>query len=389
MASVGLCGAKKNIGKVLFMAKMQKILFSLSFVLALVLSGCGVESESTTAAEDAEDNRVFNWKMVTAWPPNLPINQDTVHKFSRDVELMSRGRLRIKVYAGGELVPALQTFDAVSQGAVEMGHGASYYWAGKVPAAQFLSTVPFGMMQNGAWAWIYGGEGLELWRELYEPFGIVPFPLGNTGIQMGGWFNKEINTIEDLKGLKMRIPGLGGKVLAKAGGNPVLLSAAEIYTALERGTIDATEWVGPLHDLRFGLDRAAKYYYYPGWHEPGTQLELIINSNAWADLPADLKTIVEAAAASASLYMYGLSEVGNMDAFNSLKNKGHIQVLEFPKEVTLHLAKLTGEVLREEAEKDEKFMKVLNSYTEFRARRASFNKATEQSYQSILRELNN
>ena len=145
------------------MHKMQKILFSLSFVLVLVLSGCGVESESTTAAEDAEDNRVFNWKMVTAWPPNLPINQDTVHKFSRDVELMSRGRLRIKVYAGGELVPALQTFDAVSQGAVEMGHGASYYWAGKVPAAQFLSTVPFGMMQNGAWAWIYGGEGLELW----------------------------------------------------------------------------------------------------------------------------------------------------------------------------------------------------------------------------------
>ncbi len=211
-------------------------------VVLIGLSGCGGATDDATGAAD---ERRFRWKLVTAWPPNLPINHDAVVRFAEDVETMSRGRLQIQVFAGGELIPALQAFDAVSQGSVEMAHTASYYWAGKVPAAQFLTVVPFGMTQKGAWAWIYGGEGLDLWRDLYEPFGVIPFPMGNTGIQMGGWFNKKIERVEDLQGLKMRIPGLGGKVLAKAGGNPVLLAAAEIYTALERGTIDATEWVGP------------------------------------------------------------------------------------------------------------------------------------------------
>lgn len=352
-------------------------------LLAALISLVACSQEQATTAVD-DDDRLFNWKLVTTWPPNLPINHDAVVKFAEDVEIMSRGRLRIQVFAGGELIPALQSFDAVSQGSVEMAHGASYYWAGKVPAAQFLTVVPFGMTQKGAWAWIYSGEGLQLWRELYEKFDVIPFPMGNTGIQMGGWFNKKIDSIEDLKGLKMRIPGLGGKVLAKAGGNPVLLSAAEIYTALERGTIDATEWVGPLHDVRFGLDRAAKYYYYPGWHEPGTQLELIINAQAWAQLPPDLHGIIESAAAAASLYMYGRSEVENAAAFNDLKQAGHTVILEFPREVTDRLAVLTREVMAEEAAKDKDFARVLASYEAFRARQAEFEAVTEKSYGAAL-----
>lgn len=363
------------------MKKNSHIFKVLALFVSVVLCGCTVDEE---LANEVISDEKFQWKLVTAWPPNLPITHDTVVKFAADVDVMSQGRLKIKVYAGGELIPALQAFDAVSQGAVEMGHGAAYYWAGKIPEAQFFSTVPFGMTQNGAWAWIYGGGGLGLWREIYEPFGVVPIPLGNTGIQMGGWFNKKIEKIEDLKGLKMRIPGLGGKVLAKAGGNPVLYDASEVYSALERGVIDATEWVGPLHDVRMGLDRAAKYYYFPGWHEPGTQLELIINANAWSSLPDDLKLIVETAAASASLYMFGQSELLNAQAFNKLRKKKHVEILEFPPEVLSYLADFTEEVMLEEAKRNKNFERVLKSYREFRNGRKNFEAVTDTAYKKAL-----
>ena len=347
-------------------------------ILAMTVSGCGKDEHSGTAVPI--DDREFNWKMVTSVPPNLPVNRETVRKFADDVEVMSRGRLKIKVFEGGELIPSLQAFDAVSQGSVELAHTVAYYWAGKVPAAQFMAAVPFGMKSNGMVAWLYGGGGLDLWREIYAPFGVIPFPMGNTGMQMGGWFNKKIESIDDIQGLKMRIPGLGSKVLAKAGGNPVLMSGAEIYTALERGTIDATEWVGPLHDLRFGLDRAAKYYYYPGWHEPGTQLELIVNAHAWAELPADLQRIVENAAAGAALYMYAHMEVGNAQAFRALNESNHVEILEFPPDVIDKLAALTAEALAEEAAKDDSFAKVLSAYESFRERHRGWEAVTEKAY---------
>ncbi len=383
MVSGGLCGTGKTIiGRLANIMKKNSHVFKvLAFSVSVALCGCTVDEE---LANKVISDEKFQWKLVTAWPPNLPINHDTVVKFAADVDVMSQGRLKIKVYAGGELIPALQIFDAVSQGSVEMGHGAAYYWAGKIPEAQFFSTVPFGMTQNGAWAWIYAGGGLGLWRESYEPFGVVPIPLGNTGIQMGGWFNKKIEKIEDLKGLKMRIPGLGGKVLAKAGGNPVLYDASEVYSALERGVIDATEWVGPLHDVRMGLDRAAKYYYFPGWHEPGTQLELIINANAWSSLPDDLKLIVETAAASASLYMFGQSELLNAQAFNKLREKKHVEILEFPPEVLSYLADFTEEVMLEEAKRNKNFERVLKSYREFRNGRKNFEAVTDTAYKKAL-----
>ena len=347
-------------------------------MVTVILSGCGGDERSNTAVP--RDDRRFNWKMVTSVPPNLPVNRETVQKFAQDVEIMSRGRLKIKIFEGGELIPSLQAFDAVSQGSVELAHSGSYYWAGKVPAAQFMAAVPFGMKSNGMLAWLYAGGGLDLWREIYAPFGVIPFPMGNTGMQMGGWFNKKIESIDDIQGLKMRIPGLGGKVLAKAGGNPILMSGAEIYTALERGTIDATEWVGPLHDVRFGLDRAAKYYYYPGWHEPGTQLELIVNARAWAELPADLQRIVENAAAGAALYMYAHMEVGNARAIRALNESNRVEILEFPPDVIDKLADLTAEALAEEAAKDESFAKVLAAYESFREGQRDWEAVTERAY---------
>lgn len=320
------------------------------------------------------------WKMVTTWPPNFPVFQEGVERFAKTVEEMSDGRLRIQVYPGGKLVPPLQTFDAVSQGTVEIGHGAAYYWAGKVPSVQFMSAVPFGMTAKGMNAWFYYGDGLTLWNEMYKPFGVKAFPAGNTGVQMGGWFNKEINSVADLQGLKMRIPGLGGKVLSKAGGTPVLLAGGEIYTALERGTIDATEWVGPYHDERLGLYRAAKHYYYPGWHEPGTVLELIVNQKAWDALPADLQKIVEVAAKALNTDMYAEFEAKNIQALRKLREEYKVEVKQFPPEVLSELRRLTVETLAEEAEKDENFKKVYEAYQQFQADNDAWNAISEEAY---------
>jgi len=364
-------------------ARLQKISAALfAAVLVLGLGACedgGAGSGSASVAKQQS----FSWKMVTTWPPNFPIFQEGVERMARDIETMSDGRLKIQVFAAGQLVPALQSFDAVSQGTVEMGHGAAYYWAGKVPAAQFMSAVPFGMTAKGMNAWFYAGDGLKLWRELYAPFNLVPFPVGNSGVQMGGWFNKRIDSISDLEGLKMRIPGLGGKVLAKAGGNPVLMAGGEIYTALERHIIDATEWVGPYHDERLGLYRAAKYYYYPGWHEPGTALEMIINKAAWESLPADLQKIVETASMAANQWMYAQFEASNLAALARLKEH-NIEVLPFPPQVLATLRRLSTETLDEEAAKDPLFKKVYQSYKAFQKGAEQWDKVSEGAYRQAL-----
>ena len=327
----------------------------------------------------------FRWKLTTTWPPNFPIFQEGVENFAREVKKMSGGSLNIQVFASGELIPGLQTFDAVSQGSVQMGHGAAYYWIGKIPAAAFFTSIPFGLNAQGMNAWLYGGGGLELWREIYKPHNLVPFPMGNTGVQMGGWFRKKINTIEDLKGLKMRIPGLGGKVMAKAGVNTVLLAGGEIYTALERGTIDATEWVGPYHDERLGLYRAAKHYYYPGWQEPGPALELTVNRKAWEELPKELQLIIENAAMASNLRMLSEFEAKNLDALHTLTDKYKVQVEEFPKPVLDKLRSLTQEVLDEEAKKDATFKRVYDAYSAFVKNNDAWNAISEAAYAKALK----
>ena len=347
-----------------------------------MLAACN-EQDNNEATAATESSKTYRWKMVTTWPPGFPVLQKGAERFADNIKAMSNGRLNIKVYAGGELIPPLQTFDAVSQGTVEIGHGSAYYLAGKVPEAQFFSTVPFWLTARGMNAWLYDGGGLELWREVYKPFHVIPFPLGNTGVQMGGLFNKEINSLADIKGLKMRIPGLGGKVFAKAGGNPILLAGSEVYTSLERKTIDATEWIGPYHDKRLGLYRAAEHYYYPGWHEPGTVLELTVNQHAWDSLPADLQAIVSNAAQAENVRMLSEMEQKNLSALAELRQRKGVQIHRFPDDVLHKLKTLTNETLLEEAEKDPKFKRVYEAYQAFRQQNDAWSDISENAYIAV------
>ena len=268
-----------------------RILLTIAFTLLTL--GCGPKLESNTTTTGQSVAKTYKWKMVTTWPKNFPGLGTAPERFAKNVALMSQGQLEVKVFGAGELVPALEVFDAVSGGTAEMGHGAGYYWKGKAPEAQFFTTVPFGMTAQEMNGWIHHGGGQALWEEVYAKFGLVPLAAGNTGVQMGGWFNKEINSVADLKGLKMRIPGLGGEVFKRIGGLPVLLPGSELFTALQTGAIDASEWVAPYNDLAFGLHKAAKYYYYPGWHEPGPALELIVRKEAFESLPPTYKPSFE------------------------------------------------------------------------------------------------
>ena len=355
-----------------------------TLLLTLLIASCNKSTDNEQpASTSATESKTVNWKMVTTWPPNFPVFQIGVNKFAEDVKTMSGGRINIQVFAGNELVPPLQTFDAVSQGTVELGHGAAYYWAGKIPAAQFFTSVPFGLNAQSMTSWLYGAGGLELWQDLYKEHGLIPFPMGNTGVQMGGWFNKKINSLADLKGLKMRMPGLGGKVLAKAGGEPVLLAGGEIYTSLERGRIDATEWVGPYHDERLGLNRAAKYYYYPGWHEPGSELELLVNKKAWDSLPADLQKIIEIASRANSLWMSAQFEALNIQALKTLQDK-NVNIQKFPDDVILELRQLSEEVYAEQSAKDAKFKKIYDAFNDYRIKSQEWTKLSEAAYQDAI-----
>ena len=247
---------------------------------ALTLSSLLITSSNAVAQKNE-----YKWKMVTSWPKNFPGLGVGAENLANIINKLSNNRIKVKVYGANELIPPLEVFDFVSSGGAELGHSGAYYWKGKSAACSFFSSVPFGMNSQEMNAWLYYGGGLQLWEKLYKEFNLIPRPAGNTGVQMGGWFNKEIKSVNDLKGLKMRIPGLGGEVLSRAGGVPVTLAGSEIFTALQTGVIDATEWVGPYNDRAFGLHKAAKYYYYPGWHEPGPSIECIINKNAYDKLP--------------------------------------------------------------------------------------------------------
>lgn len=331
----------------------------------------------------ARAKKVYNWKMVTTWPPHFPVLGEAADYTAKWINEMSDGRLNITVYGGGELVPALQVFDAVSSGTVEMGHGASYYWAGKHPATQFFAAVPFGLNAQGMNSWIIAGGGQELWDELYAKFNLKAWAAGNTGVQMGGWFNKEIKTIADLKGLKMRIPGLGGKVLAKAGGNAVLVSGGEIYTNLDRGVIDATEWVGPYHDSKMGFYKAAKYYYSPGWHEPGTTLECMVNKKKYDELPKDLQAIIDAACAKSNMWSLCEFEAQNNKYLKELVEKHNVQLRQFPDDVLAQLKKYNDELLKELAAKDPLTKKICDAYLAFQKQYEEWNAVSEERYAKL------
>jgi TRAP-type mannitol/chloroaromatic compound transport system substrate-binding protein len=321
--------------------------------------------------------------MVTTWPKNFPGLGTGANNLAKLISEMSGGRLTVKVYGASELVPAFEVFDAVSSGTAQMGHGAAYYWKGKSEAAQFFAAVPFGMTAQEMNAWLYYGGGMQLWEEVYAPFGVLPTAAGNTGLQMGGWFNKEINGVEDLQGLKMRIPGLGGEVLKRAGGTPVNLPGGEIFTSLQSGTIDATEWVGPYNDLAFGLYKAAKYYYYPGWHEPGTTLECLFNKQAFEALPVDLQSIVSNACRVANADMLAEYTARNNTALQTLVNEHHVDVREFPKPVLDKLRSISEQVVAEIAAHDALSAQVYESYLNFRQQVVAWHDISERTYLNV------
>ncbi len=349
-----------------------------------LVSGCTLSEPKSVESSNLNLNKIHHWKMVTTWPPNFPVVGEIATKMVDWIHTMSGGRLQIDVYGGGELVPALESFDAVSIGAAQMGCGASYYWGGKTKAAQFFTCIPFGMNAQQMASWLIAGGGYELWKEVYEPFNLVPFLGGNTGVQMGGWFNREINDIKDLKGLKMRIPGVGGKVLQKAGGAAVLISGSEIYTSLERGVIDATEWIGPYHDYKMGFHRIAKYYYTPGWHETGSQLEFFANKTALEKLPKDLQCIVETATMRAQSWVLAEFDAKNGFYLDKIKSESDVEIKNFPKDVLLNLNEKTKETIEEMIANDSLSQKVYDHFNAFRKRINPWSKLTEKVFYNSL-----
>ncbi|WP_304641926.1 TRAP transporter substrate-binding protein [Pseudomonas sp.] len=344
---------------------------------AAALAGCGEPAGQSAPAGDPGQR--FRWKMVTSWPENFPGLGTTAERFARTVNQLSGGRLSIQVFAAGELVPALEVFDAVSGGTAELGHSAAYYWKGKTAAAPYFTAVPFGLNAQEMNAWLYNGGGLELWQMAYQSMGVVPFPCGNTGVQMAGWFNREINSLADLRGLKIRMPGFGGEILARAGATTVNLPGSEIFTALQTGVIDATDWVSPYNDLAFGLHQVAKYYYYPGWQEPCAVLELTVNAKALEALPDDLRLIVEEAARSTNQAMLDEYTRRNADALQTLVNDHGVQLRRLPDEVLERLRELSMQVLEETAAATPLNKQIWDSMEAFRERVTAYHAISEQA----------
>lgn len=357
---------------------------ALALVFALLVIEKSRQPASAVFSSQAEGaQQIYRWRMVTTWPKNFPGLGTTAETFADYVKDMSGGRLQIHVYGANEIVPAMGVFDAVSAGSVEMGHGGAYYWRGKVPAAQFFTTIPFGMNAQEMNGWLHHGGGMELWRELYEPFNLIPFAGGNTGIQMAGWFNREINSIDDLRGLKMRIPGMAGDVFNRAGGTSVNIPGGELYTALQTGVIDAAEWVGPENDLAFGFHQIARYYYYPGWQEPGSTLELIVNKQAFESLPADLQVIVTVAARAANQDMLDRYTARNNAALQELVEERGVQLRKLPDEVLQYLYDISMQLYAEHSALDPAFKKVYDSYRAFLEDARAYHKISEHTYYEV------
>ena len=336
--------------------------------------------ETANGQTSVAENTKFHWKIITTWPKNFPGLGAAAENFATMVDEMTNGRLTAKVYGAGEIVPAFGVFDAVSQGVADAGHGAAYYWKGKVPSSVFFTAVPFGMNAQEMNGWLERGGGLELYREAYAPFNLIPMVGGSTGTQMAGWFNKEINSLEDLKGLKMRIPGLAGEVFTKVGGISVRIPGGELYTSLQTGIIDAAEWVGPYNDLAFGLYEVAEYYYYPGWHEPGAMLEFIVNKQSMQALPADLQAIVVAATQASNQLMLDDFTARNNEALRQLIDEHGVKLRRLPDDVLIALARASEEAIQELTARDPMSAKVYASYKAFYDGVRAYHHISEQAY---------
>ncbi|MEE4109819.1 MAG: TRAP transporter substrate-binding protein [Halieaceae bacterium] len=335
----------------------------------------------------AASEGVTEWKLVTTWPKNLPGLGHTPEVFADMVREMSDGRLQIRVYGAGEIVPAFEVFDAVSSGVAQVGHGASYYWKGKIPSSVFFTAVPFGMTAQEMNGWLHYGGGMEIWREVYAPAGIIPFAGGSTGVQMAGWFNREIRSVDDLRGLRMRIPGLAGEVFSAAGGEAVRIPGGEVYTALQTGVIDAVEWVGPYNDLALGLHEIAEYYYYPGWHEPGSMLEFIVNEEAFGELPDDLQAIVRYASRAANQDMLDEFTARNNRALREMVEVHNVKLRKLPDDVLAALYRGSQQAMARLVAEDPLAARVQASFEEFLQNVRAYHEISEQAYINARRDV--
>lgn len=342
------------------------------------LVACGQAQEGNAPSIQTRKN--FKWKMVTTWPKDFPGLGTGANRLAQTIGDMSGGQLEVKVYGAGELVPAMGVFDGVAGGTAEMGHASAYYWKGKHEATQFFSAVPFGLTAQEINGWLSYGGGQELWDELYAGFGLKAFPAGNTGVQMGGWFNREINALDDFSGLVMRMPGLGGEVLRRLDATVQNLPGGEIFQALKTGAIDATEWVGPYNDLAFGFHQAAKYYYWPGWHEPGTTMEAMINRTAWEALPTDLQHIVRHACQSTNENMLAEFTTRNGVALKTLVEKHGVQLKRFSDDVLTEIGRVARDVVGEIAAKDPLSNSIYASFNAYRSQSVSYTRISEEAY---------
>lgn len=337
---------------------------------------------ASTLAAPAIAQGMRELKMVTTWPKNFPGLGTGAQRFADRVTNSSDGKLTVKLFAAGELVPPFESFDAVSSGAADMYHAADYYWQGKHKAFNFFTAVPYGFTANEIDAWISFGGGQELWDELAAGFNLKNLACGNTGVQMGGWFNKEINSLDDYKGLKIRMPGLGGETLRRIGAAAVTLPGGEIFSSLQSGAIDATEWVGPWNDLAFGFYKVTKYYYWPGFHEPGSTLATGINKDVWESFSPSEQALVKNCAAAENNQMFAEYNARNNASLDVLINKHDVQLRQMPDAVMNAIGAASGEVVGEVGDVDEIGAKIYNSFMAFRKQAISWSKVSDQAFQN-------
>lgn len=322
--------------------------------------------------------KVRRLNMIMAWPKGAPGVGVNAERFARRLERLSGGRIEMSFYGAGELVPPFEVLDAVSGGTADLAHSSPYYWAGNSQALHFFTGIPFGLTASECAAWLAYGGGQELWDEIYEPYGVKPFYAGTSGTQFGGWFNKEIKSLEDLKGLRFRIAGLGGEVMRRLGVSPVMTPPAEIPVALASGAVDAVEWIGPWNDAAFGLQRMAKYYYTPGIMEPGPGLEIMINGRVWADLPEDLQEAVRSAAHATAFETYADFIYHNTMSFSEMLAENEVEMRTFPDDVMQAVAREIVAVLDEFSAADETFARVRASHDAFLRKTLAYSPHAEE-----------
>lgn len=320
------------------------------------------------------------WNMVTSWPRDFPGPGRTAQRLANRITAMSDGELKVKLFAAGELVPAFEVFDAVAGGVAEMGHSAAFFWRGKARATVFFTTVPFGLTASEMSAWIYYGGGQELWDELYGGFGLKAFMAGNTGMQMGGWFKREIHSLDDFKGLRYRMPGLGGEVLRRLGAMAVNLPPGEILPALQSGAIDGAEFLGPWSDLAFGFYKVTPYYYWPGFHEPNGTSECLVDRRAYGRLPKHLQAIVAAACAAENDVALAESEWGNATALQTLVSEHGVELRKFPSDVLQAMRVTTEDVLSEFSHGDDLTKRIFASFKAARSKLVDWSRVSHHAF---------